>query len=356
MTHASFDLLSELSAAPGVAGFEQPVSSLICNKLAALGVSADIDGLGNVVAHIAASPATVGAPTLLLVAHLDEVGYIVRKIRDDGFLLLERVGGASVHTLPGLRLTVWTEGGAIDGVVGALPQHLAGRVEGVNLTQMYLDIGAHSRDEALAMGAQVGCAITHHAVCGELNGRVYGKALDDRLGCLILLNLAARLTCQPPACNVYLSFVVQEETRLRGAVPVVNRVQPHFAIGVDATLAFDTPDLPDGQTDVRLGGGPAIKVMDHLRGQGQGFIAHVGLRRHIESVAARRRIVTQPEVVVGLTTAATPLPFLGAGLPSAAVSFPLRYSHSPLEMADWGDVDSTVALLAEVANEPWKGS
>jgi putative aminopeptidase FrvX len=196
--------------------------------------------------------------------------------------------------------------------------------------------------------------VTFRPAFEALNGRLASKALDDRLGCFILLQLAHRLQAHPAQCEVLLAFVTQEETRLQGAVPVASHLRPDWALGLDATLSFDTPDLPNGQTEVRLGGGPAIKIMDHLRGMGLGFVPHLGLRRHIEAVAAAVDIPLQREVVIGLSTAAAPLPFLGAGLPVAAVSFPLRYSHSPVEVADAGDADATLQLLEAVVRSPWK--
>lgn len=343
------ELLAELCTAPGISGHESAVAEIIRNHLQRLGLEASVDRLGNVTARVEGAP-----PRALLFAHMDEVGFVVRKISADGFLAIERVGGASTHALPGQRLNIWTETGAVTGVAGVLPQHLAGDAAPPDLTTAYVDIGASSREQAHRRGVEVGSPITFHGSFKQLDGRVSAKALDDRLGCFLLLRLAESLRANPPQCEVHLAFVVQEETRLHGAMPLAFGRDLDWALGVDATLAFDTPDLMNGQTDVRLGGGPAIKVMDHVRRHGQGFIAHLGLRTHIEAAARERAIAAQREVVIGLTTAAAPLPFVRAGLPVAAVSFPLRYSHSPVEVADVGDIQATLQLLQAVVDNPWK--
>ncbi len=346
------DLLAALCAAPGIAGHEGQVAEVVSSQLSAHSINYSTDRLGNVVAHLSA--ANSGAPRVLIFAHMDEVGYMVRKIDADGFLYIERVGGASAQALPGHRLQLWTEAGPLPGVAGVLPQHIANEANAVEHARTYVDIGARSRADAQKMGVEVGCPVTYQPTCVEFNGLVTGKALDDRLGCLLLLQLAEALQADPPSDDVYLAFVVQEETRLRGAMPVAYSLKPDWAIGLDGTLAFDTPDPIDRQTDLRLGGGPAIKVMDHLRGQGQGFIPHLGLRKHIEHVAREHGIALQREVVIGLSTAAAPLPFMMGGLPVAAVSFPLRYSHAPVEVADVADADAALDLLRAVIRQPWR--
>ena len=139
----------------------------------------------------------------------------------------------------------------------------------------------------------------------------------------------------------------------RAILPVARAVKPQLAIGVDATLAFDTPDLADGQTDVALGEGPAIKVMDHLRGTLWGFLGHQALGAHLEEVAAKAGLPLQREIVVGLSTAIAPLPFAEEGVATAALSVPLRYSHSPVEVLDVDDVVAADSLLEALVGSPW---
>lgn len=342
-------LLAELCAKPGLPGFEGPVAASISEFLQGRGIEASIDRIGNVIAHLPGE-----GPRVLLVAHMDEVGLLVRKIHPGGYLAVERLGGTSPHVLPGKRVLVWTANGPLPGVMSAVPMHLIADTPQPPLSGMHIDLGVHSRAEAEALGVEVGLPVTYSPSFERLNHCIASKSLDDRLGCFLLLELAARLQSAPAGCDLWLLFVVQEENMLTGGVPVVNTVQPDWILGVDGTLAFDTPDLPDRQTDLALGAGPVFKVMDRIRATGQGLVAHQGLRRYLELQAKTAGIPFQREVVTGISTAATPLPFAASGIPVAALSFPLRYSHSAIEMADLEDIRATADLLELAARSPWQ--
>jgi putative aminopeptidase len=348
MITSDMKLLGELCSLPGIAGFELPVAKRLQELFSAMGVDARRDRIGNLVAHIPGD-----GPRVMLFAHMDEVGLLVRKIHPKGFLFVERLGGTSPHVLPGKKMLVWTANGPVAGVVGAVPMHLAAENPQPGLAEMYIDLGVCSRERAAELGVEVGQAVTYPAEFLELDRCVAAKSLDDRLGCWLLVELARRIKDQAAPCDLYLAFLVQEENVLYSGLPVVHTIQPDYAVGVDATLAFDTPDLPDGQTDLHLGGGTVIKVMDRLRSSGVGFVAHPELRQHIEQLAKQNDIAFQREVVIGLSTLAALLPFAGAGLPVAAISFPLRYAHSALEVCDRSDIRATSALLELVVRQPW---
>jgi putative aminopeptidase FrvX len=343
------DQLAQLCATPGVSGFEEPIAAKIKSFLDPLGVEVLQDQIGNLAAHFPGS-----GPRVALFAHMDEVGLVVRKIHPEGFLLVERIGGTTEHVLPGQRMQVWTPSGPLQAVVGALPQHLASSHDAPLLSRMYLDMGTRDRLSGEACGVEVGLPVTYAPSFERLQDRIASKSLDDRAGCAILLQLAERLKAQPPSADLYLVFVVQEETVLRGAIPMMYELQPDYAIGVDATLSFDTPDLADGQTEVKLGQGVVFKVMDHIRGSGLGFISHQGLRRYHERLAQKNGLLFQREVVTGLSTAATPLPFIRSGLPVMGLSFPLRYAHSPVEVADLADLHAILNLIEQAVRHPWQ--
>lgn len=343
------DLLEKLCAAPGIAGFESIPASLVAGQLKEWGIPVRRDGLGGLTAHIPGP-----GPRLALVAHLDEVGLLVRKIHHQGFLFVERVGGAAAHVLPGLRVDIWAGSMPVPGVVGAMPQHLVTNGNSIPLSELFVDAGCASREQALNMGIEVGSMITYSPGLHRLGDRIASKAMDDRLGCHLLLRLAQSLKDAPPPVDLYLVFDAQEETLVRGAEPAINEIAPDYVVGVDGTLSFDTPDLPNSQCDLALGEGPAIKVMDHIRGGGMGLVAHPGLRRFIEGLASQAGISFQREVITGISTAVSPLVYLGRGLPVGAVSFPLRYTHSPVETADLADVESVFQLLLALAQNPWR--
>lgn len=342
-------LLAELCAKPGLPGFEGPVAAALCEMLRANGIETRVDRIGNVIAHLPGE-----GPRVMMVAHMDEVGLLVRKIHPGGTLAVERLGGTSPHVLPGKRVLVWTAGGPVPGVMSAIPMHLIADTPQPPVPGMHIDLGVRSRSEAELIGIEVGLPVTYSPSFECLNQCVASKSLDDRLGCFLLLELATRLKTNPAGCDLWLVFVVQEENMLAGGMPIAGVVQPDWILGVDGTLAFDTPDLPNGQTEVALGAGPVLKVMDRVRATGEGLIAHQGLRKYIETLAKQAAIPFQREVVIGISTAATPLPFAASGIPVAAISFPLRYSHSAIELADLNDIRATADLLEQAARLPWR--
>lgn len=338
-------LLTELCGTPGLPGRESSVAELIRTALPPAPWEVHSDNLGNLIAHLPGDERKV-----MLVAHMDEVGLIVRRITPDGYLLVERLGGMSVRALPGSRLDLWTKDGTVPAQAGILPGHLDNR-DFLDLKDIYIDIGVSSREAAERMGVRIGDGLTWSAHLEQQgDDRVVGKALDDRLGCLVLIALAHRMLAHQPNCDLTLAFVVQEETGLMGGVPVANVVSPDVVIGVDGTLAFDTPDLQGEQSDIRLGAGPAIKLMDAIRGKTGSYVPHWELSEKIREHAEQNNIPLQVDVTAGLSTAVTPLPFVGRGLRTAALSVPIRYHHTPVETADMRDALNLLDLLGNFLN------
>lgn len=343
-------LLDELVRTPGLPGREHHVAQRIITALPS-DWQVEKDGIGNLlVTRIGGAGCRV-----LFLAHMDEVGLIVRRVTPKGFLQVERLGGMGVRALPGARLTLWTSTGeALPAQVGVMPYHLEdGRLS--DLSALYVDIGAASQEEVLAMGVRLGDGLTWDAPLRRLGGRmVSGKALDDRLGCFALIRLARRLSEAHLGMDVGLAFVVREEIMLNGGVPVIQRMQPQVVFGVDATLAFDTPDLENAQSPVHLGGGPALKWFDSVRGKAA-FVPDWELANRIIELAQYHGISLQDEVVTGISTIASPLPFVLTGVRVVALSIPLRYHHSPVEMAHLGDVEQLIDLLFLLCNDMPKG-
>ena len=340
-------LLAELTAVPGLPGREHKVAELIRSQLPSSPWEVNSDRLGNLIAHLPGDGRKV-----MLVAHLDEVGLIVRRIAQNGFLGVERLGGTSVRALPGSRLDLWTKNGPISAQAGILPAHLD-NLDYLDLKDVYIDIGVSSREGAESLGVRIGDGLTWSALFEQQGeARVVGKALDDRLGCLVLMTLAHNVRQRQLGCDLYLAFVVQEETGLMGGMPVAYAVSPQVVIGVDGTLAFDTPDLQDQQSDIRLGAGPTVKLLDAIRGKGVSYVPHWELVERIRDLAHVNDIQLQAEVITGLSTAITPMPFAGLGIQTAALSIPIRYHHSPVETTDPSDSTRLVELLSLIVTQP----
>lgn len=346
MVDISFEILSELTSLPGLPGREHQVASYIQNCLPKGKWQLHKDGLGNLIAHFPGE-----GKRIMIMAHMDEVGLIINRITPDGYLRVERMGGMGIDALPGSRLDLWTSQGCFPAQVGVLPYHLNNQAS-VEKNSIYVDIGCQSQAEVVGMEVQVGDGLTWASALQKLpNNRVSGKALDDRLGCLVLITLAQELIHHPPACDLILAFVVQEETMLMGGLPVVHAWQPEIVIGVDGTLTFDTPDLNNQQCELMLGRGPALKLMDVLRGKQISYVPDRELVQKIRLVAHNQSIPLQNEVVVGLSTALNPIPYANHGIPTAALSLPIRYHHSPNEMADLIDAGYLVQLLAALLRQ-----
>ena len=343
-----FGMLALLSETPGLPGREALVMDRIQHALPEMWM-AETDLIGNLVCH---NPEWEGCgPKVMLMAHMDEVGLIVRRILPTGFLQVQRIGGMGVRALPGSRLNLWTsEGKCVPAQMGTLPQHLD-TTTFLSLDEMYIDIGVESQQEAAEIGVQVGDGITWESRFEQFGeNSIRGKAFDDRLGCFVLLTLAHNLVAQKilPVCDLYFAFVVQEETRLTGGLPSVQRYDPEIVIGLDGTLPFDTPDLLNGQNDVHLGGGPALKWLEAIRGKMACTVPDMRLAQIVRNTAREFGIPLQDEVIVGIGTALNPVPYANEGVRIVGLSLPVRYHHSPVEMADLRDIKWMVSLLSEL--------
>jgi len=348
-------LLASLCETPGLPGRETLVADKIGQTIPAKWI-AERDPIGNLVCH---NPAWEGCgPKVMMMAHMDEVGLIVRRILIDGFLQVQRLGGMGLRSLPGARLDLWTsDGQCVPAQVGTMPQHLD-KTESLSLEEMYVDIGAETRQAAIEMGVQVGDGLTWASSFERFGENlVRGKAFDDRLGCYVMLTLARLLEEheKPPSCDLYFAFVVQEETRLTGGLPCVQKYDPEIVIGIDGTLPFDTPDLTGGQNDVRLGGGPALKWLEAIRGKMACTVPDMRLAQMVRSTAQKSGIPLQDEVIVGIGTALNPVPYANEGVRIVGLSLPVRYHHSPVETVDLRDVEWLIALLIVLLQRPLGG-
>lgn len=346
-------LLGLLSETPGLPGREALVMERIQQSIPDEWITAN-DRIGNLVCHNLAWEGS--GPKVMLLAHMDEVGLIVRRILPNGFLQVQRLGGMGLRSLPGARLDLWTSDGLrVPAHIGVMPQHLD-KPEFLALEDMYVDIGVKSREEALDIGVQVGDGLTWASSFERFGDNfVRGKAFDDRLGCFVLLALAHSLVEQKmiPACDLHLAFVVQEETLLAGGLPCVQQYHPEIVIGVDGTLPFDTPDLIVRQNDVALGGGPALKWLEAIRGKMACTVPDMRVAQIIRKTAKDAKIPLQDEVVTGIGTALNPVPYANDGVRIAGLSLPVRYHHSPVEVADLRDVQWMIELLLKLVQGSW---
>ena len=354
MEGLDWSLLERLCAIHAVSGREDAMTAFVREAIKPLVDEVHVDRLGNVVGIL--QGAQYPQYRLMLQAHMDELGLIVRYITDDGFLLIERVGGVPEKTLLGQRVDILTdEGSLIPGYVGAKSHHITSAEEKFKVPtvhEMFIDVGVTSRAAVEALGIQVGDAVTYHPNFHRFgDGMICSKALDNRVGVFLLLETLKAFASNRPPCTLVFAFTVLEEFSIRGSLPTVTATKPHAILSLDITIASDTPvDKP--LHPVAMRGGPAIKMMDfHGRGTLGGLFSSPKWRRFIEQTAKAEGIPLQREVIVGvITDPAFQLYLDDQGYVIAALSVPQRYSHASIQMCHETDLQQTFQLIRAVAN------
>jgi putative aminopeptidase len=341
-------LLFDLMRVPGLAGHEQPVARFMRERMRPFADEVREDRLGNVIATLRGEDAE--APVVMLFAHMDSLGFVVRKIDADGFVRLHRLGGIPEKVLPGVRVVIGTAGGeVIPGVMGMKAHHVTPPEEKTRVTplsDLFVDIGASSADEARAMGVQVGAPVTYAGHAERLGEhRVSGTFVDNRSGCVVILETLRALAAERPAATVHVVATVQEEFNLRGAQPVAHALQPDIAICIDGGAAADTPDLR-AMSDLRLGGGPVMNLYSfHGRGTLNGLLPHPALVRHFEATARDRGLPLQRNAAFGGLTDASYVQLVRDGIAAIDLGSARRYTHTPIEVTDLRDVDHLIDLV-----------
>jgi putative aminopeptidase FrvX len=342
--------LKELTSCIALSGYEDSVIRYVTGQLTSIADEITVDGLGNVIARMNRSKDTKPYRVMIF-AHMDELGLVVNKIEEEGFLRLERLGGIPEKSLAGQSVVIEVGEKRWQGVIGTKSHHVTKAEEKYSVLpvhQVYADFGFRSREEVLHAGIEVGTPVAYMRQFFSNDSIVFSNALDNRVGCLALLELADRIKGQDIPCELYIVFSVQEEFNLRGVLPAVRRVNPHLAITLDLTIAADTPDL-QGSSDIRLGGGPSLAMYTfHGRGTLGGLIPNPKLVEHIIRVAKESQIPLQRAVFMGGLTDASFSQLENEGIPIVDLGYPARYTHAPIEAVDLRDVELLIQLLENV--------
>lgn len=341
-------LVRSLSGFAAPAGHEDRLTHAVTEHLTARGLQPVVDRLGQVAVTVEGTRAS--GPSTLISAHLDELGLIVRAVDPDGWLRVHRLGGMPERVLPATRLLVHTRAGDLPAVVGTKSHHLTPPEEKYiarPATELYLDIGVETAEQAHALGVRVGDPITYAPEWDELaGGRFAGKSLDDRVGVAALLGCLDRLLADPPPVTTHVAFTTQEEFHVRGTLALVARFAPDMVVNLDVAPATDTPDLA-GVGSVRLGGGPTLSRLSfHGRGTLGGLIPHPALADAVEAAADAAGTGLQPEATIGVITDAAFVPMATAdGIAAVGVGIPVRYTHAPIETGQLSDLVGATELL-----------
>ena len=337
--------LAALMMIPGLSGHESRVAAWLRARLEAAGIASRTDRLGNLIATVAGD---AGRPSVMIFAHMDQLGFVVRKVEPDGLIRVERLGGVSERAMAAQVVVLCGKKGDIPGIIQNKAHHATlpeEKYKVLTAPEIRIDTGHGSKAAVEAAGISIGTPVVYAGRVVELAGdRVAGPSVDDRAGCAVLLALAeGRRGRGGP--TVHYVWSVQEEFNLRGAVVAAQTLAPDIAVQIDLMLASDTPDMAE-RGERALGGGPGISLYSfHGRGTLNGVIPHPALVSLMERAAEALGLPLQRSAQVGVLTDLSYVQLLGDGVASIDVGFPMRHSHSAVECCDLGDLAGLVSLL-----------
>jgi putative aminopeptidase FrvX len=333
-------LLAELTNAHGVVGFEGEVRDILRREWGELVPDLRTDGIGNLIGTFRGGG---DGPRVLLMAHMDEVGFLVRYIDENGFIYFNNVGGYFAQSVLTQRLSILTARGRVVGYTGMKSGHIlraSEREEMVPLESMFLDVGAKSRSEVEAMGVRPGLPIAYEAAFTKLGdtGRYLAKAWDDRIGLAVITEVLRQLGSHPN--RVLVAGTVQEEIGLRGAAVVEESLHPDIVINLEIGIAADFPLMTSPTlSQEALGKGPGLFVYD------RSMIPNNHLIEWILELASEHGVPTQFESVSGYGQDGAELQRSATGIPAVNIGIPTRYGHSQSGVIDRADYDNTVKLV-----------
>jgi len=336
-------LLKRLTEATGPSGFEDEIRQVIYEEIRDHVDRVYTDSMGNLIAE---KDGTGLGPKVMLCAHMDEVSLMISYIEEDGLLRFRHIGGIDDRVL--LAKPVLIGEGRIPGVIGSLPAHLTSssdREKPVPLDRLRIDIGASTREEALALVCPGDWAVfaTQYEPFGQ--GLAKSKSFDDRVGCAVLVE-ACKQEYQMP---VVFAFTVQEEIGLRGAAPVAYRVKPDLALVLEGTLASDIPGTVVHAQATALGQGPALSLVD------SSSIHSRKLRHHLIEVAQAQNIPYQVRNTTAGGNDAGRIHTVHEGVMTCTMSVPCRYIHAPSQVISLDDYNNTVRLTVEFLRSVERG-
>ena len=335
------DLMEKLSSTNGISGFEGNIVDIIKEELETYVDEIQDDLMGNV---IAIKKGDKKGKKVMLAAHMDEIGLMVRHIDKKGFVKFSKIGGINDQMLLNQTVTIHGKDGDITGVIGSKPPHImkaAERKKVIEYENMFIDIGVFSKKEAeklIAIGDPISFKATYEKFPNDL---IMGKALDNRIGCYIMIETMKRIDSNS---TIYGVGTVQEEVGLKGAKTSSFKINPDIAFALDVTIAGDHPGIKPDEAPVFIGKGPAVVLVD---ASGRGIITPEKVKNLVISAAEENNIKYQPEVSEGGTTDGSAIILTRDGIPTGVVSVPTRYIHTTVSIASMKDIEATIDLLVK---------
>jgi putative aminopeptidase FrvX len=333
-------LLKELTESDGVAGYEADTRKIIKRHFEPLGEILE-DKLGSLICR---KKSQVKEPKVILVGHMDEIGFMVKLITKEGFLRFTPLGGWWNQVLLGHRVRIKTNKGSIFGVIGAKAPHLLSdeeRKKVVDKKDMYVDIGATSQQEVEDAGVRVGdpiIPVSEFVVLPDTKSYM-AKAFDDRVGCALVISVLQRLMKKDHPNAVYGVATVQEEVGARGATTSAEVINPDVAIILETDIAGDVPGMKPEESAIKLGGGPTLLAYDTR------MIPNLKLRDMVIDTAKKLNIPLQMSTIEGGATDGGPIHLHRIGVPTVVLGVPTRHIHSHNAVIRRDDFDHAAALV-----------
>jgi endoglucanase len=341
--------LEKLSNASGVAGRENEIRDLMTKFMKPYTDNVTVDKLENV---IAIKKGKKNAPKIMLAAHMDEIGLMVKTINKEGFLQFAKMGGIDDRILVAQKVVVHGSKGPLPGIIGSKPPHIQKEEERKKIMtydELFIDVGSANKENACQMGVKVGDPVTFDVKFTKTGSEtVLGKAFDNRVGCAAMVEVLKLLDKADTDCTVYAVGTVQEELGLRGAATAAFGVDPDVGIALDVTIAGDVPGVREFDTTVKMGKGPALTVSD------SGLITHPKVLRLLLDTAEQEKIPIQLETGLMGSTDAARISLTRQGVPSGTVSIGTRYIHSPVGMLSLCDAELAAKLTAAAVRRATK--
>ncbi|MCX5677573.1 MAG: M42 family metallopeptidase [Candidatus Omnitrophica bacterium] len=332
-------LLKRIIEAAGISGYEKEIAHIMHGELKKSCDEARIDNFGNVIAKKGK-----GKRKIMLAAHMDEIGFMVKHITKEGYVHFIKIGGIDDRVLPAQRVVIKAKKGDCVGIIGTKPPHLQkeeDKKQPLKYEDMFIDIGCSSREEANKR-IEVGDTAVFEPNSGVLNGKLYyGKAIDDRIGCYALIKVMEKLQVN---AEIYAVATGQEEVGLKGARTAAFNVSPDYAIAIDTNIAGDTPQITERESSLKLGDGVAITIIE---ASGRGVIVNEKMKDLLTDTAKKNKIKYQIDVIEGGMTDGAIIYMNKEGVPTGVLSIPTRYIHSATGVFNIDDVDAAVKLTVK---------
>ncbi|MFA1821250.1 M42 family metallopeptidase [Virgibacillus oceani] len=336
-------MLKDLTDAKGISGHEKEARDVMEKYLAPYADEVYTDNLGSLIGKKVGNEK---GPKIMVAGHLDEIGFMVTRVDDKGFVYFQTIGGWWNQVMLAQRVTIMGSDGDVTGVIGSKPPHILSaeaRKKPVEIKDMFIDIGASSKEEALEFGVKPGDSIVPYFEFSQLKNEkmLLAKAWDNRIGCAIAIEVLKQLKDEDHPNVVYGVGTIQEEVGLRGARTSANKIEPDIGFGVDVGIAGDTPGISDQDADSKLGKGPQLVLYD------ASMISHKGVRDFIVNTADENDIPYQYTSMAGGGTDSGAIHLSANGVPSLSITVATRYIHSHAAILHRDDFENAVKLIVE---------